>query len=72
MFPYSHEKDDSKGVECSACKAMRSEMSWHSLQGSEWDFRQSAGSYMKVGGLMLREMRLKPGVHYNVTGANLT
>ena len=26
----------------------------------------------KVGGLMLREMRLKPGVHYNVTGANLT
>lgn len=47
MFPYSHEKGDSKGVECSACKAMRSEMSWHSLQGSEWDFRQSAGSYME-------------------------
>lgn len=57
------------------------EMSWHSLQSTEWDFKVCQSTVTlgralvvtwKIDGLMLQEMGLKSGVHYNVIGANLT
>ena len=62
-------------------KPWQSEMSWRSLQGTERNFRSCQSTVTlgralvvtwKIDGLMLQEVRLKSGVHYNVIGANLT